>query len=156
MICLGLSPSGLNVAAIIIYTCILIPVRQLKESLKSLFGLLPTSCTNPPITLQEPFYVDLNCLELDDMNHLDYHHQTDDLPLPMMRFRELAEVEEGDEEESCSEVCSVCLVEFQKEDQVTKLSRCGHVFHLCCIKSWVDRNRFTCPLCRSFLLNVSL
>ncbi|KAJ4962666.1 hypothetical protein NE237_022605 [Protea cynaroides] len=149
MICLGLSQSRINVAAIIFYTCVLIPLHQLKEALLRVCRLMSNSCEQDQhqITL-EPFYVDLMCLELDGINHLE-DHQMDDLPLPMVRFKEL-------ETKGEKEVCSVCLVEFEKEDEVTQLSRCGHVFHLCCIKSWVDRNRFTCPLCRCFLINVDV
>lgn len=64
--------------------------------------------------------------------------------LPVTRFEELQNVDG---------MCSICLVEFEKEDVVSQLSRCGHVFHMHCIESWLDRNQFTCPLCRSFLLS---
>ncbi|KAK7836255.1 ring-h2 finger protein atl18 [Quercus suber] len=64
--------------------------------------------------------------------------------LPVTRFEELQNVDE---------MCSICLVEFEKEDVVSQLSRCGHVFHMHCIESWLDRNQFTCPLCRSFLFS---
>ncbi|KAJ7954642.1 putative Ring finger protein [Quillaja saponaria] len=61
----------------------------------------------------------------------------------------LVDAEEELEEEE--EICSVCLVEFDRENVVNKLSRCGHVFHENCIQRWLDKNHFTCPLCRSFI-----
>ncbi|KAK2665770.1 hypothetical protein Ddye_004344 [Dipteronia dyeriana] len=49
-------------------------------------------------------------------------------------------------------MCSICLVELDKEEAVSRLSRCGHIFHMDCIQRWLHSNHFTCPLCRSFLL----
>ncbi|KAL9353874.1 hypothetical protein Peur_051844 [Populus x canadensis] len=45
--------------------------------------------------------------------------------------------------------CSICLVELEKEDAVSQLSRCMHVFHMDCIDKWIQRGHFTCPLCRT-------
>ncbi|KAL5856311.1 hypothetical protein ACOSQ4_006113 [Xanthoceras sorbifolium] len=59
------------------------------------------------------------------------------------------------EEESSSsseEMCSICLMEFDEEDVVSRVSRCGHIFHMDCMERWLHCNHFTCPLCRSFLL----
>lgn len=50
------------------------------------------------------------------------------------------------------EICSICLMKFEKEDVVSRLTRCGHLFHADCIERWLDCNQFTCPLCRSFFL----
>ncbi|KAG6386888.1 hypothetical protein SASPL_152065 [Salvia splendens] len=84
---------------------------------------------------------------------VDPHHQPQscesdhgwELDLPVTIFREL---EMSDEEE----MCSICLVEFEEEDSVTKLPKCGHLFHGECIEKWLDKCRFSCPLCRSSLL----
>lgn len=62
-------------------------------------------------------------------------------------------------DERVEELCSVCLGEFEREEEVSQLLRCGHVFHfhLHCMNSWLDQNHFTCPLCRSLLdLNVAV
>nr|GEY52270.1 RING-H2 finger protein ATL18 [Tanacetum cinerariifolium] len=53
---------------------------------------------------------------------------------------------------SVDESCSMCLAEFRDEDVVSQLNRCRHVFHAGCIEGWLDRDQFTCPLCRSTLL----
>ncbi|XP_051126320.1 RING-H2 finger protein ATL18-like [Andrographis paniculata] len=57
----------------------------------------------------------------------------------------------GDNDEE--QICSICLAEFERADMVSKLPRCGHVFHTECIEKWLDRCHFTCPLCRSLLLH---
>lgn len=49
-------------------------------------------------------------------------------------------------------ICSICLMEFEKEDVVSRLTRCCHLFHADCIERWLDCNQFTCPVCRSFFL----
>ncbi|CAG7908731.1 unnamed protein product [Brassica rapa] len=46
------------------------------------------------------------------------------------------------------EECSVCLSEFEEEDQGRILPKCGHAFHVDCIDTWF-RSRSTCPLCRA-------
>ncbi|KAL1567765.1 hypothetical protein AAHA92_03209 [Salvia divinorum] len=68
-----------------------------------------------------------------------------ELDLPVTLFQEL-ELSEDEE------MCSICLVEFEGEDSVTKLPKCGHLFHGECIEKWLDKCQFSCPLCRSSLL----
>ena len=48
-------------------------------------------------------------------------------------------------EEDCPEDCPICLEKIT-EDKAS-LQGCVHVFHLNCIKKWLERNR-TCPVCR--------
>ncbi|GER54035.1 RING-H2 zinc finger protein [Striga asiatica] len=43
--------------------------------------------------------------------------------------------------------CSICLLEFDPEAEVNRLS-CGHVFHKPCLEKWLRCWRTTCPLCR--------
>lgn len=64
--------------------------------------------------------------------------------LSVSRFEELEEAEEG--------MCSICLMEFEKDDAVSRLCRCGHVFHMDCMEKWLDCCQLTCPLCRAFVL----
>ncbi|XP_038902378.1 probable E3 ubiquitin-protein ligase RHA4A [Benincasa hispida] len=52
------------------------------------------------------------------------------------------------------EICSICLMEFAREDSVYELPDCKHVYHFNCIEKWLERNRFTCPLCRCFFFNI--
>ncbi|KAK4803671.1 hypothetical protein SAY86_003488 [Trapa natans] len=44
--------------------------------------------------------------------------------------------------------CSVCLSEFQEEESVRLLPKCGHAFHIPCIDKWL-KSHSSCPLCRS-------
>ncbi|KAF0890315.1 hypothetical protein E2562_002726 [Oryza meyeriana var. granulata] len=48
--------------------------------------------------------------------------------------------------------CSVCLGEFQDGDLLRLLPKCGHVFHVPCIDTWL-RAHVNCPLCRSDVLD---
>jgi len=117
--------SRLWVVTIVFYTCVLIPLMQLKRSITVLFSC-ETKCVAKDMEFPETpslpvaRYQDLNC------------HNCD------------AEREE---------ICSICLVEYEGEDAVSKLGMCGHVFHLNCIEQWILRNQFSCPLCRSFLFS---
>ncbi|KAH8075924.1 ubiquitin-protein transferase [Aureococcus anophagefferens] len=42
--------------------------------------------------------------------------------------------------------CCICLDEFEDEERIKKL-RCGHLFHLNCIKKWLLAD-MRCPTCR--------
>lgn len=120
--------SHLSTAAIVFYTCIWIPCLRLKRALLRILGIIS-------LAYDEEFGTEPS--------------------LPVGRFVDLQSCRDRKNEELMEEsCCSVCLVEFDKEDLVSKLPKCGHVFHFDCIESWVNCNQFTCPLCRSFLLNV--
>ena len=47
--------------------------------------------------------------------------------------------------------CPICLVDFETEDEIITLKKCGHYFHKDCIKDWLQKASLTCPLCRSDL-----
>lgn len=53
------------------------------------------------------------------------------------------------------EECAICMMEFNKEDKslIAELN-CHekHVFHLTCIKMWVQNNDI-CPMCRTPILS---
>ncbi|XP_010667996.2 uncharacterized protein LOC104884983 [Beta vulgaris subsp. vulgaris] len=44
------------------------------------------------------------------------------------------------------EICSLCLENWAKEDEVMFLP-CHHIFHVGCVEKWLNINHF-CPLCR--------
>ncbi|KAL5753376.1 hypothetical protein ACOSQ2_023883 [Xanthoceras sorbifolium] len=44
--------------------------------------------------------------------------------------------------------CSVCLCEFQEDDNLRLLPKCSHAFHIPCIDTWL-RSHKNCPLCRA-------
>lgn len=47
-----------------------------------------------------------------------------------------------------SKDCSVCLAQFEGDDQLRLLPACAHAFHAACIDAWLATN-LTCPLCRA-------
>ncbi|GFZ01544.1 RING/U-box superfamily protein [Actinidia rufa] len=47
--------------------------------------------------------------------------------------------------------CVVCLNEFQEQEMLRILPKCGHGFHLDCIDIWLQSNA-NCPICRSSFL----
>ncbi|XVE93025.1 hypothetical protein REPUB_Repub01dG0154400 [Reevesia pubescens] len=132
MISLICSNSRLCTAALIFYTCVWIPYLQFKKALLSILGFV------------FPWY------RADEESY-----QVINVCLPVARFEDLklsscSKGETGNNNE-VEEVCSICLVEFEKEDVVSQLQKCGHMFHMKCIEKWVEHYQFTCPLCRSFL-----
>ena len=57
--------------------------------------------------------------------------------------------------ENQNEACSVCLVEFNKGDELVELHwGKGHLFHPDWIEDWAKRNK-TCPLCRKDFVEVA-
>lgn len=122
----GQSPL-ISLVTIFFYTCFWIPFRQSKQALLTILrSIFCTSCHDP------------TCREVD-------------LPLPVTMFGDLA-TRDGSR---LDEMCPICLVDFEWGDAVTQLSMCGHIFHMGCIQGWLDKYHFTCPLCRSCLLNVN-
>ncbi|KAI4355999.1 hypothetical protein L6164_000053 [Bauhinia variegata] len=51
--------------------------------------------------------------------------------------------------------CSVCLSEFQENENLRLLPNCNHAFHLPCIDTWL-RSHSSCPLCRSNISSISI
>ncbi|XP_021742843.1 E3 ubiquitin-protein ligase ATL6-like [Chenopodium quinoa] len=50
--------------------------------------------------------------------------------------------------------CVVCLGVFEENEMLRLLPKCGHVFHVDCIDTWL-RSHATCPFCRANLVVVS-
>ncbi|XP_068634880.1 E3 ubiquitin-protein ligase Os04g0590900-like [Aristolochia californica] len=44
--------------------------------------------------------------------------------------------------------CSVCLSEFQEDENLRLLPKCSHAFHVPCIDTWL-KSHSNCPLCRA-------
>ena len=49
--------------------------------------------------------------------------------------------------ENCTN-CTVCITDFEKDDDVVVFNVCKHVYHKECILNWLKLNK-TCPICRS-------
>ncbi|KAF6160916.1 hypothetical protein GIB67_025451 [Kingdonia uniflora] len=132
MNCLVFGQSRLYVITIVFYTCVWIPFIQIKHALMCMFGL-------------DTFY--LECLQFEDEHLLAVKFE-----LLKEKCCTTNETGSARRRRAVDESCAVCLDEFQGEEVVSELSGCGHMFHSRCIKSWADRYRFTCPLCRSVFL----
>ncbi len=55
-------------------------------------------------------------------------------------------VSHHDFEDGCNKECSICFLEFNVGDTVSRLP-CGHLYHGCCISEWLNK-KCTCPICR--------
>ncbi|KAJ8763939.1 hypothetical protein K2173_003721 [Erythroxylum novogranatense] len=133
MVAMMYAQSGICMAIIIFYTCILLPVRHLKESVLDMVGFILVG-----IGVHSKFTVTSTCLAVDEVQEA------------ICRFEEL-------QSSTCygnGDMCSICLVEFMKEDAVSQLTSCKHVFHVDCIDKWKDNLQFTCPLCRSCFVHI--
>ncbi|KAG5514565.1 hypothetical protein RHGRI_035837 [Rhododendron griersonianum] len=64
--------------------------------------------------------------------------------IPTFQYRK---IQSRDREEFIYK-CIVCLSEFQEQDVLRVLPKCGHGFHLDCIDIWLQSNA-NCPLCRT-------
>ncbi|KAH7853057.1 hypothetical protein Vadar_032708 [Vaccinium darrowii] len=147
MICLlnGGHESSLWTLMLIFYTCIWIPFLQIKIALQEILGISMVYKFFRPrdVVCHDEGIMWLADLTVSRFEDLDYPKKT-------------SNNNDNRVDDDCVHgdlMCSVCLVEFEREDTVSQLPRCGHVFHEECIQSWLDRNHFTCPLCRSLFLH---
>ena len=44
--------------------------------------------------------------------------------------------------------CPICLLVFEKEEEVRMLPNCGHLYHFECIKPWLLKHKNSCPMCQ--------
>ncbi|KAF9684748.1 hypothetical protein SADUNF_Sadunf04G0150600 [Salix dunnii] len=122
--------AGICMATIIFYTCILIPLRQIKQALFTIIALLIGRSSG-----LEP---------VETGNCCSRSRSRQQLRLVACRFEKVQKKDVS---------CSICLVEMEEEDAVSQLARCMHVFHMDCIDKWIQRDHFTCPLCRTSIDN---
>ncbi|CAL1374311.1 unnamed protein product [Linum trigynum] len=48
---------------------------------------------------------------------------------------------------NAEETCSICLEEYKKTSRIGKLKKCGHNYHIGCIKKWLSMKN-SCPICK--------
>ncbi|KAL7237213.1 hypothetical protein ACSBR1_020304 [Camellia fascicularis] len=146
MNCLVYPQSGIcTVITIFFYTCIWIPFLEIKKVVHMIIAIV-FCASHADVAYQEEgmCWADLPASRFED---LDLSSKSKSKSKSNSKSKK--RVDDDDEEE---EMCSVCLMEFEREDMVSQLPRCGHIFHMGCIESWLHRNNFTCPLCRSLFL----
>lgn len=133
MISLIHGSSHISTITIILYTCVYFPFLQLKHTICEITKFIRVYLYLQPC--KDDVHEDSGCR----------------LILPASRFLDL------DMSSCCNghvdQTCSICLVEFEKEHVVCQLPRCSHLFHMDCIEKWLERCKFTCPLCRSLLIH---
>lgn len=49
-------------------------------------------------------------------------------------------------------MCSICLVDFEEQEEIVELPICNHHFHKPCLKQWLEMHP-QCPYCRSDIRN---
>ncbi|KAJ0577172.1 putative transcription factor C2H2 family [Helianthus annuus] len=146
MICLLYDGYGASTSLVFI-TCVWVPFIQLKNIFFKIISVLMTMLCLSQHHHDHGIARDHNaCGEMfPNVYHL--------LALP---FHDVgSRGDDGTASNVEDDICSICLSEFGDGDGVSQLDKCHHVFHKCCIVLWLDHGHFTCPLCRSSLLNVS-
>ncbi|XP_038705628.1 RING-H2 finger protein ATL18 [Tripterygium wilfordii] len=143
---------SLSVAIIVFYTCVWIPFQQMRRALLSIIIA---------ITYSSSTYNTSSSTNTIAHDHIHPGVVVDSFSLPVAaRFEDLRGSLQllNNEDEDDIIICSICLVGLDQDQEddddlelVIKLPECNHIFHRECIHKWVDRDRFTCPLCRSFL-----
>lgn len=44
--------------------------------------------------------------------------------------------------------CSICLEYINKKTKASCITKCNHIFHIMCIKTWMKKSE-NCPMCRT-------
>ena len=45
--------------------------------------------------------------------------------------------------------CAICITDYEKDENVSAVKNCGHLFHSICINKWICEFNHKCPVCRS-------
>ncbi|XP_076944820.1 RING-H2 finger protein ATL52-like [Bidens hawaiensis] len=88
-----------------------------------------------------------------EANHLPIHRRNNNIMLsrpPDSRVGLTSSVryKKGLEDADFDMECSVCLSVYEDGEEVRKLPRCNHSFHIACIDMWLY-SHMDCPLCRA-------
>ena len=63
------------------------------------------------------------------------------------KFTKRGATTEEEPEEEEADKCTICLSEFEVEEDVRRLP-CMHLFHVECVDQWLGQNK-RCPICRA-------
>ncbi|KAI3783687.1 hypothetical protein L1987_42773 [Smallanthus sonchifolius] len=113
---------------IIFYICLLFPILRIKSELLNLIKdtvlhLLGYGGINPGYHQEDVCLVDL----------------------PVIRFEDL----QNHRHRSVDRMCFICSEDYKKDDVLSQLSRCGHVFHSDCVGKRLHPKQTSCPFCRT-------
>ena len=82
---------------------------------------------------------------LNESNSIQRTEEPIDFSFQIYKESKVEKVEEIETKKDCS----ICLIDFEENDQVTK-TNCNHIFHHSCITEW-SRYKKDCPICREKL-----
>lgn len=86
-------------------------------------------------------------------NHEPWHASNDGLDEVLIKSITVCKYKQGDGLIEGRD-CSVCLNEFEENENLRLLPKCSHAFHVNCIDTWL-RSHSNCPLCRANIVHVS-
>ncbi|KZV50103.1 hypothetical protein F511_26832 [Dorcoceras hygrometricum] len=88
------------------------------------------------------------------MDHHVWYIQTVGLPQSLIDAIPVFDYRRGEKMIGGSDHCPVCLSEFQENESLRLLPKCGHAFHVVCIDTWLGSHK-NCPVCRSPVLMIN-
>lgn len=62
------------------------------------------------------------------------------------KYKRVPRSSDTDLDEDNTEKCTICLSQFELDNEVRRLP-CMHLFHTCCVDQWLVTNKH-CPICR--------
>jgi len=65
--------------------------------------------------------------------------------LPLLKYKEY--IDPNSQHKKKEDICPICLELFKPEEDLRMIPNCEHVYHINCIKTWLDGNTI-CPYCR--------
>ncbi len=65
--------------------------------------------------------------------------------LPLVKYKDY--VDPSSQNKKKEDVCPICLEQFELDEDVRMIPNCEHIYHVNCIKTWLDGNTI-CPYCR--------
>ena len=92
--------------------------------------------------------IDNQPISIPTRNGLQINVPKVNMRLPAPRTDESADIVLS--QEQARALCVICLDKLGKQDEVTMLRFCDHMFHSPCIAEWTVHRR-TCPVCRRWI-----
>lgn len=89
----------------------------------------------------------------DPLNHEPWHVANNGLDEALIKSITVCKYKKGEGLIEGAD-CSVCLSEFQEDENLRLLPKCSHAFHVKCIDTWL-RSHSNCPLCRANIAHVN-
>lgn len=122
--------------------------------LVSYYAIISKFCGSMDSTRRETHDSTLELEENHDpTNHEPWHASNDGLDEVLIKSITVCKYRKGDGLIEGTD-CSVCLSEFEENENLRLLPKCSHAFHVKCIDTWL-RSHSNCPLCRANIVHVS-